>query len=98
MTAQVPLEDLHSSGCRPGSRFRKARPSIPMESVVPNPFLAKNLYWSKLMQILVAEGDAALPAFTKKGLQSEPDAVDAAADGEQAHAVGGTGATRWCPI
>jgi DNA-binding response OmpR family regulator len=36
------------------------------------------------MRILVAEDDAALASFVKKGLESERYAVDVSSDGEQA--------------
>jgi DNA-binding response OmpR family regulator len=39
------------------------------------------------MRILVAEDDAALATFVKKGLESEHYAVDVSADGEQARAM-----------
>ena len=39
------------------------------------------------MRILVAEDDAALASFLKKGLESEHYAVDLSADGEQARAM-----------
>jgi two-component system OmpR family response regulator/two-component system response regulator QseB len=41
------------------------------------------------MRILVAEDDAALASFLKKGLESEHYAVDVSADGEQARAMAG---------
>ena len=41
------------------------------------------------MRILVAEDDAALASFVKKGLESEYYAVDISADGEQARAMAG---------
>src|SRR5689334_12706329 len=41
------------------------------------------------MRILVAEDDAALASFVKKGLESEHYAVDVSADGEQARAMAG---------
>src|ERR1700675_843879 len=41
------------------------------------------------MRILVAEDDAALASFLKKGLESEHYAVDLSADGEQARAMAG---------
>lgn len=41
------------------------------------------------MRILVAEDDAALSSFIKKGLESEHYAVDVATDGEQARAMAG---------
>src|SRR3984893_1178895 len=39
------------------------------------------------MRILVAEDDAALASFVKKGLESEHYAVDVSGDGEQARAM-----------
>jgi two-component system, OmpR family, copper resistance phosphate regulon response regulator CusR len=39
------------------------------------------------MRILVAEDDAALASFVKKGLEAEHHAVDVSADGEQARAL-----------
>jgi two-component system, OmpR family, copper resistance phosphate regulon response regulator CusR len=39
------------------------------------------------MRILIAEDDAALASFVKRGLEAEHYAVDIAADGEQARAV-----------
>lgn len=39
------------------------------------------------MRILVAEDDAALASFVKKGLEAEHHAVDISADGEQARAL-----------
>jgi DNA-binding response OmpR family regulator len=41
------------------------------------------------MRILVAEDDAALASFVKKGLESEHYAVDVSTDGEQARAMAG---------
>ena len=41
------------------------------------------------MRILVAEDDAALASFVKKGLESEHYAVDVSSDGEQARAMAG---------
>src|ERR1700730_17807625 len=41
------------------------------------------------MRILVAEDDAALASFLKKGLESEHYAVDLSADGEQVRAMAG---------
>jgi DNA-binding response OmpR family regulator len=41
------------------------------------------------MRILVAEDDAALASFIKKGLESEHYAVDVSSDGEQARAMAG---------
>src|SRR5437660_12349679 len=41
------------------------------------------------MRILVAEDDAALASFVKKGLEAEHYAVDVSADGEQARAMAG---------
>jgi DNA-binding response OmpR family regulator len=41
------------------------------------------------MRILVAEDDAALASFIKKGLESEHYAVDVSSDGEQARAMQG---------
>jgi DNA-binding response OmpR family regulator len=41
------------------------------------------------MRIPVAEDDAALASFLKKGLESEHYAVDLSADGEQARAMAG---------
>jgi len=41
------------------------------------------------MRILVAEDDAALASFIKKGLESEHYAVDVSSDGEQAGAMAG---------
>src|SRR6202040_2691510 len=41
------------------------------------------------MRILVAEDDAALASFLKKGLESEHYAVDLSADGEEARAMAG---------
>jgi DNA-binding response OmpR family regulator len=38
------------------------------------------------MRILVAEDDAALASFIKKGLESEHNAVDVSSDGERARA------------
>jgi two-component system copper resistance phosphate regulon response regulator CusR len=40
------------------------------------------------MRILIAEDDAALASFVRQGLQGEHYAVDVAADGEQARAMG----------
>lgn len=39
------------------------------------------------MRILVAEDDAALASFIKKGLESEHYAVEVSSDGEQARAM-----------
>ena len=41
------------------------------------------------MRILVAEDDAALASFVKKGLESEHYAVDVSTDGEEARAMAG---------
>ena len=41
------------------------------------------------MRILVAEDDAALASFVKKGLESEHYAVDVSSDGEQPRAMAG---------
>src|SRR5580765_435990 len=39
------------------------------------------------MRVLIAEDDAALASFVRKGLEAEHYAVDIAADGEQARAL-----------
>jgi DNA-binding response OmpR family regulator len=39
------------------------------------------------MRILIAEDDAALAGFVRKGLEAEHYAVDVSADGEQARAL-----------
>ena len=41
------------------------------------------------MRVLIAEDDAALASFVRKGLEAEHYAVDVTADGEQARAMAG---------
>jgi len=41
------------------------------------------------MRVLIAEDDAALASFVRKGLEAEHYAVDVTADGEQARVMAG---------
>lgn len=50
-------------------------------------YLARFRWKARKMRILIAEDDAALAGFVRKGLEAEHYAVDVSADGEQARAL-----------